>query len=167
MKKIFGLLGIALCYFLVIAWCTNKNSVKLWDTVSITYVATFPDGQVFDQNTNQNPLIFTVGSGQVIQGIDEGVIGMNVGNTKTIHITPDKWYGKLYTPNNIQKISQLIFDKLSITPTNWTMQKLGNIEWIVKGTEKDESGNVLVLFDINPRQTRDTLKYTITLITKK
>ncbi|MEI8009438.1 MAG: FKBP-type peptidyl-prolyl cis-trans isomerase [bacterium] len=56
----------------------------------MTYVATFPDGQVFDQNTNQNPLIFTVGSGQVIQGIDEGVIGMNVGNTKTIHITPDK-----------------------------------------------------------------------------
>ena len=151
----------------VIAGCTNKNSVKLWDTVSLSYVATFADGQVFDQNTDQNPLIFTVGSGQVIQGIDEGVIGMNVGNTKTINISPDKWYGKLYTSNNIQKISQLIFDKLSITPTSWTMQKLGNIEWIIKWTEKDESGNVLVLFDINPRQTRDTLKYKVTLLTKK
>ena len=167
MKKLLGLLGIALCSFLVIAGCTNKNSVKLWDTVSLTYIATFADGQIFDQNTNQNPLIFTVGSGQVIQGIDEGVVGMNVGNTKIISVSSDKWYGKLYTPNNIQKISQLIFDKLSITPTNWTMQKLGNIEWIVKGTEKDESGNVLVLFDINPRQTRDTLEYKVTLLTKK
>ena len=167
MKKLLGLLGISLCSFLIIAGCTNKNSVKLWDTVSLTYVATFADGQTFDQNTNQNPLIFTVGSGQVIQGIDEGVVGMSVGNTKTISISPDKWYGKLYTPNNIQKISQLIFDKLSITPTSWTMQKLGNIEWVIKWTEKDESGNILVLFDINPRQTRDTLKYKVTLITKK
>ena len=167
MKKTISLLTIISLSMVVIAGCTNKNSVKLWDTVSLSYVATFADGQVFDQNTDQNPLIFTVGSGQVIQGIDEGVIGMNVGNTKTINISPDKWYGKLYTSNNIQKISQLIFDKLSITPTSWTMQKLGNIEWIIKWTEKDESGNVLVLFDINPRQTRDTLKYKVTLLTKK
>jgi FKBP-type peptidyl-prolyl cis-trans isomerase 2 len=34
--------------------------------VSISYIATFPDGQVFGQNNEQTPLIFTVGSGQVI-----------------------------------------------------------------------------------------------------
>ena len=47
------------------------------------------------------------------------------------------------------------------------MQKLGTIEWVIKGTEKDSDGNVLVLFDINPRQTRDTLTYTITLLNNK
>jgi len=46
------------------------------------------------------------------------------------------------------------------------MQKLGDIEGIIKGTEKDESGNTLVLFDINPRQTRDTLRYKITILAK-
>lgn len=135
--------------------------------VSISYIATFPDGQIFDQYTTQTPLIFTVGSGQVIQWLDEGVVGIKVGNTKTITIKPAKWYGKMYDTNKIQKISQLIFDKLSIKVENWTTQKLWDIQWIVKWTEKDEWGNTLVLFDINPRQTRDTLKYKVTVLAKK
>jgi len=58
--------------------------------ISITYIATFSNGQIFDQNTEQKPLIFTVGSGQVIRGLDKGVVGMKVGKTKTITITPEK-----------------------------------------------------------------------------
>jgi len=58
--------------------------------VSITYTATFADGQVFDQNTEQTPLMFSVGSGNVIQGLDEAVVGMNVGDTKTVTIAPEK-----------------------------------------------------------------------------
>ena len=58
--------------------------------ISITYTATFSDGQIFDQNTAQKPLMFTVGSGQVIQGLDEGVVGMKVGNTKTVTIKPEQ-----------------------------------------------------------------------------
>ncbi len=167
MKKIISLLTITSLSLFVIAWCASKNSVKVWNMISITYTATFSDGQIFDQNTAQKPLMFTVGSGQVIQGLDEGVVGMKVGNTKTVTIKPEQWYGKLYDANQIQKVSQLIFDKLSITPKNWTTQKLGDIEGVVKWTEKDESGNILVLFDINPRQTRDTLKYKVTVLAKQ
>ena len=167
MKKLLGLLLIPLCSFLVLSWCASKNSVHVWDMISVTYTATFPDGQIFDQNTEQTPLIFTVGSGQVIQWLDEGVIGINIGQTKTISIKPAKWYGKMYDANKIQKISQLIFDKLSIKVKNWTTQKLGDIEGIVKWTEEDGSGSILVLFDINPRQTRDTLKYKVTVLAKQ
>jgi len=168
MKKIMGLLAIVSLSLLMITGCTDKNSVHIWDTVSITYTATFPDGQVFDQNIHEDtPLTFTIGSWQVIQGLDEGIVGMKLGKTKTLSIKPAKWYGKLYDTNNIQKISQLIFDKLSINIENGTTQKLGNIEGMVKWTEKDSEGNTLVLFDINPRQTRDTLKYTITVLSKQ
>jgi len=167
MKKILGALFITTVSLLTIAGCANKDDVKVWDTISIMYTATFSDGQIFDQNTEKTPLVFTVGSGEVIQWLDEGIIWANVGKTKSIIITPDKWYDKLYNTNNIQKISQLIFDKLSIKPENWTTQTLGNIQGIVKGIETDGSGNVLVLFDINPRQTRDTIEYTVTVLTKK
>jgi FKBP-type peptidyl-prolyl cis-trans isomerase 2 len=167
MKKILGALFITTASLLIIAGCANKDDVKVWDTISIIYTATFSDGQIFDQNTEKTPLVFTVGSGEVIQWLDEGIIWATVGKTKSIIITPDKWYGKLYNTNNIQKISQLIFDKLSIKPENWTTQTLGNIQGIVKGIETDGSGNVLVLFDINPRQTRDTIEYTVTVLTKK
>ena len=167
MKKIISFLAIASLSLFVVAGCTTKNSVKVWDIISITYTATFPDGTVFDQNTEQTPLMFSVGSGSVIQWLDEGVVGMKVGGTKTLTIAPDKGYGKLYNESNIQRISQLIFDKLSITPENGTTQKLGDIEWIIKWTEQDGSGNALVLFDINPRQTRDTLKYKVTILAKQ
>jgi len=167
MKKILSLLVITSLSLFVIAWCTNKNGVKVWDQVSITYTATFPDGKIFEQNNEQTPLTFTVGSGQVIQGLNDGIVGMGVGKTKTITIKPEQWYGTMYDTNKLQKVSQFIFDKLSIKPENWTMQKLGDIEGVVKWTEKDEEGNVLILFDINPRQTRDTLKYKVTVLTKK
>lgn len=166
MKKIIWLFIIVSLSFFVIAWCASKDSIKLWDMVSITYTATFPDGQIFDQNTEQSPLMFTVWSQQVIAWLDKAVVGMKIGKTKTITIKPDTWYGKLYDENNIQKVSQLIFDKLSIKVENWTMQKLWDIEGVVKWTEKDESWNTLVLFDINPRQTRDTLTYKITILAK-
>jgi FKBP-type peptidyl-prolyl cis-trans isomerase 2 len=167
MKKLFSLLVVTACSLVIIAWCSSKNSVKLWDTISITYTATFSDGQIFEQTTQQKPLTFTVGSGQVIEWLDKGVIGMNVKTIKTITIKPEQWYGKLYNENNVQRVSKFIFDKLSITPQNWATQKLGNIEWIIKWTEKDENGNILVLFDINPRQTWDTLKYKVTILAKQ
>lgn len=166
MKKLFALVCVCTLSVLVLAWCSNKNSIKVGDVVSITYTATFSDGKVFDQNTEKSPLMFIVWSGQVIEALDKGVVGMNIGNTKTITVNPAQWYGKLYNESNIQKISQLIFDKLSISPKDGSTQNLWGVEGIVKGTEKDGSGNVLVLFDINPRQTYETLKYKVTIIAK-
>ena len=141
MKKLLTLLSITVCSLIIFSWCDSANKVHIGETISITYVATFTDGQLFEENTG---MIFTVWSGQVIKGLDEGVVGMKIGKTKTITIEPKEWYGKLYDKNQIQKISQLIFDKLSITPKNWTIQKLWNIAGVVKWTEKDrDSENFL------------------------
>lgn len=167
MKKNLISLTIISLSLLVLVWCSAKNSIHVGDMVSIEYIATFPDGQIFEQYNDQTPLIFTVGSWQVIPWLDQGIIGTKVGSTKTITVKPTKWYGQLYDKNKIQKISQLIFDKLSIKPEKWTLQKLGDIEGIITWTETDSNGNVLVLFDINPRQTRDTLKYKVTILSKK
>jgi len=166
MKKLFACICVCTLSILVLAWCSGKNSIKVGDVISLTYTATFPDGKIFDQNTEKSPLMFMVGSGQVIEALDNGVVGMNIGSTKTITVNPAQWYGKLYSESNIQKISQLIFDKLSITPKDGSTQNLWGVEWIVKGTEKDGSGNVLVLFDINPRQTYEILKYKVTVLAK-
>ena len=151
----------------IIAWCSSENSIKTWDTVSISYTASFSDGETFENVTWQTGLNFVVGSEQVIQGLNEGVLGMKLAQTKTLTVSPDKGYGGLYTKNSIQKISQLIFDQLGIKTKEWSTQKLGSIAWVIKWTEKDENGNVFVLFDINPRQTRDILKYKITILSIK
>ena len=64
------------------------------DTVKIHYTGTLDDGTVFDSSEGKDPLEFTIGSGQVIPGFDEGVMGMNLGDSKNIHILPEKAYGE-------------------------------------------------------------------------
>ncbi|MDR0308693.1 MAG: FKBP-type peptidyl-prolyl cis-trans isomerase [Coriobacteriales bacterium] len=68
--------------------------VKSGDTIRVTYVGTLDDGTVFDQSANHDGYMeFTVGSGQMIKGFDEDVVGMKVGGQRTIIIPPSKGYG--------------------------------------------------------------------------
>lgn len=66
------------------------------DTVSLHYTGTLNDGTVFDSNESGQPLSFTVGSGEVIPGFDDGVRGMEVGETRDISIAPEQAYGEYY-----------------------------------------------------------------------
>jgi peptidylprolyl isomerase len=70
-----------------------ERYVKVGDTIKVHFVGTFEDGNIFDSSSNKKPLKFKVGSGQVIQGFDEAVIGMRPGQEKKIHISADKAYG--------------------------------------------------------------------------
>ena len=63
------------------------------DNVKVHYTGRLEDGTVFDSSTGKKPLEFTVGSGQVIPGFDEAVVGMATGQAKTVHIPVDKAYG--------------------------------------------------------------------------
>jgi peptidylprolyl isomerase len=70
------------------------TQVKSGDTVKIHYTGKLSDGTVFDTSNNKDPLQFTVGKGQVIEGFDEAVTGMTVGETKTAEIPCEKGYGR-------------------------------------------------------------------------
>lgn len=70
------------------------TQVKRGDFVKVHYRGTLDDGTVFDTSEGREPLSFDVGSGQVIQGFDEAVVGMTVGDSKDVHIPVDKAYGK-------------------------------------------------------------------------
>ncbi len=69
------------------------TQVKRGDHVKVHYKGTFDDGTVFDSSEGREPLGFDVGSGQVIQGFDEAVQGMTVGESKDVHIPAEKAYG--------------------------------------------------------------------------
>lgn len=66
---------------------------KQGDKVKVNYTGKLGDGTVFDSSEDREPLEFTIGSGQVIPGFDEGVAGMNPGESKTITIPSDQAYG--------------------------------------------------------------------------
>ncbi|MFA5904033.1 MAG: peptidylprolyl isomerase [Desulfobacula sp.] len=69
------------------------TAIKTGDTISVDYTGKFQNGKVFDTSEGQTPLKFTVGSGMMIRGFDQAVIGMKKGETKTVIIKPEEGYG--------------------------------------------------------------------------
>lgn len=70
------------------------QQVKKGDKVKVHYTGTLEDGSVFDSSAGKEPLRFEVGGGQVIQGFEEAVTGMCVGEKKTVLIPCQKAYGE-------------------------------------------------------------------------
>jgi len=69
------------------------TKAKQGDNVKIHYTGTLKDGSQFDSSAGREPLAFRLGSGQVIPGFDEAVMGMSKGDSKKVTIPPDKAYG--------------------------------------------------------------------------
>ena len=78
--------------------------VKKGDKIKVEYTGSFESGEVFDASEKHGkPLEFEAGVGMVVPGFDAGVIGMDVGEGKTITLKPEEAYGM---PNEqaIQKV---------------------------------------------------------------
>ncbi len=62
--------------------------------VKIHYTGTLDDGNQFDSSVGRDPLEFEMGAGMVIPGFEKGVVDMEVGEKKTIHIPAAEAYGE-------------------------------------------------------------------------
>lgn len=107
---------------------TNDSSRKVekGDTISVDYIGKLEDGTVFDTSVKEaaieagiynqmrdyQPLTFTVGAGQMIKGFDEGVVGMKVGEEKSLEISPEEAYGEY----DEEFLKELPVDAVSFTP---------------------------------------------------
>lgn len=70
-----------------------KKVIQSGDTISVHYTGKLENGEIFDSSSGRRPLTFTVGTGQIIRGFDEAVVGMAVGETKTVTMAPEMAYG--------------------------------------------------------------------------
>ncbi len=85
--------------------------VKEGDKVKVEYVGKFPDGEIFDKSEGRGPLEFVAGAGQMIKGFDKAVIGMKLGEEKTVTLSPEDAYGTLEdSPIIVVPISQIQVD---------------------------------------------------------
>tara|TARA_Y100001936_G_C15830468_1_gene536505 strand:+ start:91 stop:495 length:405 start_codon:yes stop_codon:yes gene_type:complete len=71
------------------------QEVEKFNIVTVNYTGLLEDGTKFDSSLNpgRTPFRFTVGAGQVIQGWDQGLIGMKIGGTRKLTIPPELGYG--------------------------------------------------------------------------
>ncbi len=123
MKKLLLLLLVAM---VLLSGCVDQRAVKNGDIISIDYTGRLENGKVFDTSiesiakeynipkTVYKPLEFKVGDPGIIKGLNEGVIGMKVGQTKTLTIPSEKAYG----PINPELINAYkIIENMSATTT--------------------------------------------------
>ena len=89
----------------------NGQSLTM-DYTGWLYEASAPDnkGQVFDSTDGRGPFSFVLGSGQVIQGWEQGLSGMRVGGKRRLVIPPELAYGEQGSGGVIPPNATLIFE---------------------------------------------------------
>jgi FKBP-type peptidyl-prolyl cis-trans isomerase len=127
-----AIIGVMLMAFLAVFGCNKeKNEVKMksgliivdnvvgegleaekFDILTVNYTGKLEDGTVFDSSKNpgRDPFRFTVGAGQVIQGWEEGFIGMKIGGTRTLTIPSEMGYGARGAGDAIPPNATLVFE---------------------------------------------------------
>ena len=80
------------------------------NTITVNYVGMLTDGKVFDSSQGREPLTVEIGTGKVISGWDQGIIGMKVGGRRRLIIPPSLAYGEKGAGGIIPPNAALIFD---------------------------------------------------------
>ncbi len=118
----------------------DSRAVKAGDTVQVDYTGKLEDGTVFDTsieetakkaniytaNRTYSPLTFVAGAGQMIKGFDNGVIGMKIGEEKTITIPPEEAYGE-YNKSKIVAVPLQNISVENLTPGQKIPTMYGNV----------------------------------------
>jgi len=104
-------------------------AIELGDSVTIHYVGRLTDGHIFDTSRSEiarhedlitaqghepadyAPLSFTVGRGDIIEGLDEALVGMEEGEEETITVPPEKAYGET-DPEKIREYDAEAFEEM-------------------------------------------------------
>ncbi len=133
------------------------------DTINVTYTGAFTNGTVFDSNVGKSPLQFTVGSGQVIPGFDNGVIGMKVNEERTITIPANEAYGEI-NPALITVVPLATFGNQTVKVGMGVGKTVNGqqISGVITAVNKTDA-----TIDFNPPLAGKTLVFNITILSIK
>jgi FKBP-type peptidyl-prolyl cis-trans isomerase FkpA len=88
----------------------SGNVPNDYDIVQIHFTASFLDGRLFDSSyEHEKPLAFTIGGGEVIEGLEAGVRLMKQGGKATLIIPSELAYGGLRR-DEVKPFTPLVFD---------------------------------------------------------
>ena len=67
--------------------------VESGKVVTVHYTGKLADGEMFDSSEGRDPLKFQVGSGQIIPGFEQAILGKSIGEKVTVNIPVEEAYG--------------------------------------------------------------------------
>ena len=139
------------------AQITNGSSV------SVNYTGRLEDGTIFDTSLQEGrtPLTAKLGEGQLISGFENGLIGMTVGEKKTIEIEPQDAYGDI----NPQLVSEVPLNQVPEGVKTGDMLQGQNQYGPVQVTVKEVKESTVVL-DMNHPLAGKKLIFDLELVSK-
>jgi FKBP-type peptidyl-prolyl cis-trans isomerase 2 len=152
-------------------------TIATGDSVTLEYTGRLDDETVFDTSRESvaeecglteaqpdreyEPLTIEVGAEQVIEGMEEGLIGLEAGTTTTLSIPPEEGYGERSEEQIHEYETETLEEALQgQTPT----------EGSVLETQNGQQGEVVhvddetVRVDFNPRLAGETLTFEIEIL---
>lgn len=69
------------------------SQAKNGDTVKVHFTGRLENGEVFVKSEEDQPIDLTLGTGELIPGVERTIVGMEVGEKKTIAVPPEQAYG--------------------------------------------------------------------------
>lgn len=143
---------------------SSMRPVQLFDIVSVSYTATLPSGEIVESTPEGKPLILPIGSGQILKAVEASLLGMEPGQTRTVHIQPEDAFGP-YRQNLVQEVPRAVFgDRIDPRPgmiLSLNMTKDGANHQVPATILA--SGNETVTVDYNHPLAGQVITYTVTL----
>ncbi|MGC8649014.1 MAG: FKBP-type peptidyl-prolyl cis-trans isomerase [Candidatus Micrarchaeia archaeon] len=157
---IAGIIVVIAIIAVIFAFGSSSQTVVAGDNVSVYYTGSFPNGTVFNTNVGGKLLNFTAGSNQLIPGFSDAVIGMKVGQNKTVTLTPNEAYGPV-NPKLIVSVPANAFNSNTLN----TM-KPGMVVTSPTGAQGLilSKNNTTVVVNFNPPLAGKTLIFNIKLV---
>lgn len=84
------------------------RQVQLLDTVSVSYTASLAGGEIIEEVPESSPMTLSIGSGQILKAVEAAMMGMHIGDSRTMHILPEDAFGT-YDPQLRQDIPRQVF----------------------------------------------------------
>ncbi len=142
------------------------------DFVRINYIGRLESGEIFDltledvakkenihnPNFKYKPVPIIVGSGFVIPGLDNSILGMEVGEKKTVEIEPKDAFGER-DAKNVRVIPKTLFKRQNMEPTQGMVIDFSGIKGRVQSVS---AGRVMV--DFNNPLAGKKLKYELEIV---
>jgi len=135
---------------------------KMGDTVKVHYSGKLDTGVLFDTSEGSDPLQFELGCGSLIAGFEEAVVGMSPGESKTVHIPPEKAYGH-YREDRVIKVDKKDFPE-DIVPTEGMALEVCAPNGVMVPVEVTEIEESTITLDANHPLCEQTLTFEIKLV---
>jgi len=135
---------------------------KKGDKVQVNYKGYLKDGTIFDSSEGKSPLDVTLGAGAVIPGFDAALVGMEVGDKKTVNIPMDQAYGN----HNAEMVMQMPKNQIppDLKPEIGDKLQVGGPTGELMAVEVLDITDEFIVLDANPPLAGKDLTFDLELV---